>query len=97
MSRTGTDATSPYDRYSPEEFARLGDEIYQRDIRPRIAADSRTFVAIDVETGDYEIDGDELTAIDRLMARRPSAAVWLRRVGSRYAHRFGAGRGSASA
>ena len=33
--------------------------------------------------------GDEIAASDRLLARRPDAQVWLRRVGSRYARRFG--------
>jgi hypothetical protein len=30
-------------------------------------------VAIDIETGAYEIDGDELAAPDRLLARVPDA------------------------
>jgi hypothetical protein len=44
---------------------------------------------IDIETGDYEIDRDEIAASDRLFARRPDAQVWFRQVGSRYARRFG--------
>jgi hypothetical protein len=47
------------------------------------------FVAIDIETGVYEIDGDELVASDRLLARLPDAQIWLRQVGSRYVRRFG--------
>jgi hypothetical protein len=47
--------------YSKEEFARRGDEIYQRDIRPHVEADQPgKFVVIDIETGSYEIDTDEL-------------------------------------
>ncbi len=42
-----------------------------------------------IESGAYEIDADELAASDRLLARKPDAQMWLRRVGSRYAHRFG--------
>ena len=77
-------------RYSKEEFARRGDEIYERDIRPRLQAqDAGKFVVIDVETGDYEVDAEEIAASDRLLARQPEAQVWLRRVGSRYARRFG--------
>ena len=77
-------------RYSKEEFAQRGDEIYERDIRPQIDETSNAgkFVAIDIETGAYEIDGDELTASDRLLARYPEAQIWLRRVGSRYVRRF---------
>lgn len=77
-------------RYSKEEFARRGDEIYERNIRSRVEPDDEgKFVVIDIETGAYEIDRDEVAASDRLIARHPDAQVWLRRVGSRYAHRFG--------
>ena len=80
-------------RYSFEEFARRGDNIYERDVRPQVKAeDEGKFVLIDIETGDYEMDMDELAASDRLLARHPDAQVWLIRVGSRYARRFGASR-----
>ena len=73
-------------RYSKEEFARRGDEIYDRDIKPHVTAeDDGKFVVIDIETGDYEMDRDELVAHDRLLLRHPDAQVWLRRVGSTYA------------
>ena len=78
-------------RYSKEEFARRGDELYERDLRPHVeAGNAGKFIVIDIETGAYEIDADELLASDRLLARHPDAQVWLRRIGSRYARRFGA-------
>ncbi len=78
-------------RYSMEEFARRGDAIYERDIRPLVEpADNGKFVVIDIETGAYEIDKDEIAASDRLVTRVPDAQIWLRRVGSRYARHFGA-------
>jgi len=46
------------------------------------------FVAIDIETGAYEVDPDELAASDRLLARVPNAQTWLRRVGWRYARHW---------
>ena len=77
-------------RYSKEEFARRGDEIYERDIVSHFGPDDEgKFVVIDIETGAYEVDRDEIAASDRLLARRPDAQVWLRRVGSRYARHFG--------
>jgi hypothetical protein len=77
-------------RYSKEEFARRGEEMFERDIRPHIkSAPARHFVVIDIETGDYEVDASELAASDRLRARRPNAQMWLRRVGSPFACRFG--------
>lgn len=76
-------------RYSREEFALRGDAIYNQ-IRDKVEAGAEgRFVAIDVETGEYEVDVDELRASDRLLLRVPTAQVWLCRVGSRYARRFG--------
>jgi hypothetical protein len=87
---TETRMPSIQPRYSKEEFARRGDEIYERDIRPRVEPGQEgKYVVIDIETGAYEIDADELAASDRLLARHPNAQIWLRRVGSRYARRFG--------
>ena len=80
-------------RYSKEEFSRRGEAIFQRDIRPVVEKmDPRDFVAIDIETGAFEVDKDELAAMDRIHKRVPDAQVWLRRVGSRFAHRIGGGR-----
>ena len=77
-------------RYSKEEFAERGDSIYESAIRPNLKPnDEGKFVAIDIDTGEHEIDADELTACDRLRARLPEAQIWLVRVGSRYVHRFG--------
>jgi hypothetical protein len=80
----------PQPYYSKEEFARRGDEIYERDVRPRIGAgDEAKFVVIDIDTGAYEIDEDELAASDHLFARNADAQPWVTRVGSRDARRFG--------
>lgn len=77
-------------RYSKEEFARRGDAIYDHELRSILEKENEgKFVAIDIETAAYEVDADELTASDRLLARVPNAQIWLRRIGSRYARRFG--------
>jgi hypothetical protein len=77
-------------RLSKEEFARRGDQIYETRIRPELTAeDERKFVAVDMESGSFEVDVDELEACDKLNSRVPDAQVWLVRVGSRYLHRFG--------
>jgi len=76
-----------------EEFGRRADEIYDRDILPRLGPlgpeDYKKVVAVEVETGDYEIDKDEIVACDRLRERHPTAVFWLRRVGTPYLWRFG--------
>jgi hypothetical protein len=77
-------------RYSKEEFARRGDEVYERQVRPLLKPeDEGKFAAIDIDSGAYEIADDELAACDKLNARVPNAQTWLIRVGSRYLHRFG--------
>jgi len=76
--------------YNKEEFARRGDAMYEGAIRPLVEEGNEgKFVAIDIETGAYEVDVDELAASDRLLARIPDAQVWLKRIGSRYVRRFG--------
>ena len=70
--------------YSKDEFAKRGDRIYEQDIHPHLAPeDEGKFVLVDIETGAYEIDEDELAASDRLLARFPTAQVWMARVGPR--------------
>jgi hypothetical protein len=79
-------------RYSKEEFARRGREIYQREIHPRLLPeDEGKFIAIDIDTGNYEIDADDYTAVERLLTRIPDAQSWLIRVGDRAAYRTGRG------
>ncbi|WP_315784863.1 hypothetical protein [Fischerella sp. JS2] len=78
-------------RYSKEEFAQRGDEIYEREVRRLVEPDHiGQIVAIDIETGAWEIDADEIAACARLEARNPNAQIWIVRVGSRYVRRFGA-------
>lgn len=80
-------------QYSKEEFARLGDEIYQHDIYPQLQSDcGGKIVAIDIATGAWEIDDDEISACSRLEKRYPNAQIWIIRVGSRYVRRFGVSR-----
>jgi len=77
-------------RYSKEEFARRGDEIYERDIRPIVEKGNEgKYVAIDIESGEYEVDADEIVASDRLLAREPDAQIWLIQIGAPTARRFG--------
>ena len=76
-------------RYTADELAQLGDALYEREVAPHASdEDAGRFVAIDVESGAYEIDRDELTAIDRVLARKLGAHLWLRRIGMPYTHRF---------
>ena len=77
-------------RYRKEEFAHRGDAIYESAVHPHLKPEDKgRFVALDIDTSEFEIDDDELAACDRLRARLPDAQIWMVRVGSRYVHRFG--------
>jgi hypothetical protein len=77
-------------RYGPEEHARRGVEIYDKAIRSKVEAENRgKIVAIDVDSQDFEIGGDGLSAAKRLLARRPDAQIWCLRIGYPAVHRFG--------
>ena len=77
-------------RYTKEEHARLGEEIYERDVRTHVEPGSRgKIVAIDVDTGEYEVADNVLVASQRLLARLPDAQIWCIRIGYRAVHRFG--------
>ena len=54
---------------------------------------SGRIVAIDVETGEFEVGDDTLTASNQLLTRCPDAQPWLVRIGHRAVHRFGQSQG----
>jgi hypothetical protein len=57
---------------TPEELARLGAEMLDHRVRPMLRPDDDgKFVAIDVGTGDFELDFNDYAAVARLGARRP--------------------------
>ena len=81
---------STHPRYDKEEFARRGDALVENKVRPNLAAaDEDKFVAIDIETGEYELDKNEMKAVDRLRKRVPEPQIWLVHVTLGYLHRFG--------
>jgi hypothetical protein len=78
-------------RYSKEEFAERGDALYDRIVDSQLEKANRgKYLIVDIETGEFEIDADDMAATDRLLARIPDAQIWFRRIGSRFARRFGA-------
>ena len=77
-------------RYSPTEFTQRGQAIYEREIREHVKdEDTGKFVAIDIETGAYEIHSDDFAATEHLLQRQPSAQIWLCRVGHRTTYGIG--------
>ena len=75
---------------SKDEFAHRGQELYERDIRSKVEAGNKgKFLAIDIGTGAYEVDSDDYTATEHLLARCPDAQIWLMRIGYPTAYRIG--------
>ena len=85
--------TAPQPRYSKEEFTRRGNALYEDQVRPQVEQEPDSvgkIVALDIETGAFEVADDAIAASDRLLARLPNAQIWFVRVGHRALHRFGA-------
>jgi peptide subunit release factor RF-3 len=77
-------------RYSKEEFAQRGDALYETEVRSQVEEGNYgKIVAIDIETGAFEVADDILPATDRLFERLPDAQPWIVRIGHRVVHRFG--------
>lgn len=76
-------------RYSMEEHARRGREIYGR-LFPRFSeADRGKVVAIDIDSEEFEMADEVMAATDQLLARLPDAQVWCERLGYPAVTRFG--------
>ena len=79
-------------RRPSEDTARLGDEIYERNIRPLVEADHHgEVVAIDTDSGAWAIGDSARTASERILAERPGADVWCVRVGYQALYSLGGG------
>jgi hypothetical protein len=80
MKRGGTNM--PQTQYTNEELGRIAEEMYRRDIRDKVMPQHKgKFLILDIKSGDYEIDEDDLRAEDRLRARRPDGVFYGFRIG----------------
>ena len=72
----------PHPRFTNEEIARMGEDIYASRLRDQLEKEHEgQVVIIDVESGEYEIGPDSLAANKRALAKRPGAALYGIRVG----------------
>ncbi|HEY2784581.1 MAG TPA: hypothetical protein VGJ05_06350 [Fimbriiglobus sp.] len=79
-------ATTPR---NDDEIERLGEEMIEGRIKPHLVpADESKFIAVDVDSGDFELDKDDYSAVTRLRTRRPDAEFWLGRAGYPTAYQF---------
>ena len=61
-----------------EEIARIAEAIYRRKIRNKVMPQHKgKFLTLDIESGDYEIDEDDLTGERKLRARHPETQLIL--------------------
>jgi hypothetical protein len=80
----------PYANYSPEEVESRGESIYEQQIRDQVEAGNRgKFVVINIETGDFEMDEDDLQATKRLLGKQPDAVLYGLRIGYATAYTLG--------
>ncbi len=71
------------------EIGRRGQALYDQTLRAQVEPENRgKFLILDVNTGDYEIDAEDLMASHRLLERRPDAELFGVRIGHRAAYRL---------
>ena len=82
----------PYANYTAQEVELRGEALYAQHIRDKVHPQHQgKFLVIDIETGDYEIDADDLAAAKQLLANHPNAVIYGLRIGYPAAYRMGSG------
>jgi hypothetical protein len=80
----------PHPRYSSEEVVRQGKALYEQQIRAQVELGNiGKFLVLDIETGAYEIDREEVAAFKRAKAKRADAPLYMLRIGYRAAYHLG--------
>jgi hypothetical protein len=78
-------------RYSKEEIAQRGQALYESSIQQQVEiGNDGKIVAIDIETGAFEVDENIVPATNRLFKQYPNAQPWVIRIGHRAVDHFGA-------
>ena len=80
-----------------QEIARRAEELYEREIRAKVEdANIGRVIVIDVESGDYEIAADHLTASHRAHAKHQQGIFFVMRIGYPALGKVGGGWGDLS-
>ena len=80
----------PHPRYTSEEIVQRGQALYEQQICSHVESTHRgEFLVLNIETGEYEMDVNELAALKRAKAKHPDAALYMLRVGYPTAYRIG--------
>jgi hypothetical protein len=81
----------PHPRYASAEIVQRGQTLYDQQIRAQVEPQhAGDFLILDVETGDYEIDAEDVQALQRAKAKHPDGAFYIVRIGAPTAYRIGA-------
>ena len=74
----------PHPRYNSHEIAERGRKLYDEQLRAQVTPGNMgNFLVIDIETGEYEIDQEELAAIGRAKANALTRRCYSGAVGAR--------------
>ena len=80
----------PYENYSADEVESRGEEIYARRIRKIVEPGNHgRFIVIDIQSGDFEVDDNDLQATKRALARHPEGVFYGLRIGYPTAYTLG--------
>lgn len=83
-------ATTAVPTLTDDEIIERGKAVYESRIKSLVEPEHiGKYIAINVETGDYEIDHDDLVVEDRLLKRYPNGNLFLTRVGAKIAYSMG--------
>ena len=75
----------------PQDLARRGQAYYDEHLRAELEPEHNgEYLFLDVESGDYEMDEDELAAMARARAKHPRSVFYILRVGYPTAGSIGA-------
>jgi hypothetical protein len=78
-------------RFTRDEVAARARAIYDQQIRAQVEPEHiGKFLVIDIETGDYEMDEDDVTAMKRAAQKHAADALYGMRIGYRTMGRIGA-------
>ena len=73
-----------------QSLAQRGQQLYDQHIRAQVEEAHRgDFLVLHVDSGDYEIAEDELTAFRRAKAKHPGAQFYFLRIGHTAVYRLG--------
>ena len=87
---TGGDSIMPIVIQTPQEIVQRGIEIYEQRLRAQVEGGNQgKFLVINTETGDYEMDANDVIAAKRAKSRFGDAPLFSMRVGHTVAYRLG--------